>query len=63
MFNAETRSSDDIQKLASVCSTAKQELDKALFARLKMLLSVDSPILDSLVQEAALNSTIILVQK
>jgi phosphatidylinositol 4-kinase len=48
-------------KLASVCCVAAQHLDEDLFAQLRLLLSVESPIWDMLVQEAALKSTIVLV--
>ncbi|KAM5531731.1 hypothetical protein V8D89_014580 [Ganoderma adspersum] len=49
-------------KLAVVCCAALDELDPGLYERLKTLLSADSPILDSMVQEAALKSTSILVR-
>ncbi|KDQ11709.1 hypothetical protein BOTBODRAFT_147082 [Botryobasidium botryosum FD-172 SS1] len=49
-------------KLASLCSIALQELDPHLLSRLKLLLSESSPVLESLVQEAALKATTVLVQ-
>ncbi|KAH8099528.1 atypical/PIKK/PI4K protein kinase [Cristinia sonorae] len=49
-------------KLASVCSIATGQLDKKLYARVKLLLSDESPVSDNLVQEAALKSTAILVR-
>ncbi|EKM55298.1 uncharacterized protein PHACADRAFT_255820 [Phanerochaete carnosa HHB-10118-sp] len=49
-------------KLASVCSAASHNLNKALFARIQLLLSEDSPVSDNLVQEAALKATAILVR-
>ena len=51
------------QKLASICSVALQDLDTALFSRLKALLSDASPVSDALVQEAALEATTVLVHK
>lgn len=49
-------------KLASICCAVSQELDPDVLARLKLLLSMESPIWDMLVQEAALNSTIVVVR-
>ncbi|TBU65484.1 atypical/PIKK/PI4K protein kinase [Dichomitus squalens] len=49
-------------KLAAVCCAALDELDSGLYERLKTLLSSESPIVDSMVQEAALKSTSILVR-
>ncbi|KIP08776.1 hypothetical protein PHLGIDRAFT_29437 [Phlebiopsis gigantea 11061_1 CR5-6] len=49
-------------KIACVCSAASGTLDKALFARIQLLLSEESPVSDILVQEAALKSTAILVR-
>ncbi|KAJ8463246.1 hypothetical protein ONZ51_g10373 [Trametes cubensis] len=49
-------------KLAAVCCAALGELDAGLYDRLKTLLSVDSPIFDNMIQEAALKSTAILVR-
>ncbi|OSD08514.1 atypical/PIKK/PI4K protein kinase [Trametes coccinea BRFM310] len=49
-------------KLAAVCCAASNQLDASLYDRLKTLLSVDSPIFDNLIQEAALKSTAILVK-
>lgn len=51
------------QKLASICSVALKEMNVELLGHVKQLLSEDSPIVDSLVQEAALKSTSVLVQK
>ncbi|KAJ7709476.1 hypothetical protein B0H17DRAFT_1155491 [Mycena rosella] len=48
-------------KLASICSIALHDLDEALYSRLFLLLSDQSPICDNLVQEAALKATIVLV--
>ena len=50
-------------KLATVCTVALQELDQALFSRLKGVLSVESPISDSLVQVTALKTVTVLVQQ
>ncbi|KAG6336316.1 hypothetical protein ID866_2765 [Astraeus odoratus] len=44
-------------KLASICCLATGNLDPDLYARLGLLLSDRSPIIDDLVQEAALKST------
>ncbi|THH29581.1 hypothetical protein EUX98_g4604 [Antrodiella citrinella] len=49
-------------KLASVCSVAIGQLDKKVYARVKLLLSEESPISDNLVQEAALKATAVLVR-
>ncbi|KIJ69126.1 hypothetical protein HYDPIDRAFT_23983 [Hydnomerulius pinastri MD-312] len=49
-------------KLASICSVALGELDSDLYARLGLLLSDSTPIMDNLVQEAALKATTVLVQ-
>ncbi|KAJ3753010.1 hypothetical protein EV360DRAFT_88184 [Lentinula raphanica] len=49
-------------KLASVCSVVLRQLDDKLYARLLLLLSVEAPISDNLVQEAALKATTIIVQ-
>lgn len=51
------------QKLASICSIALQDMDVDLLTKLKQLLSDESPVVDHLVQEAALRSTSVLVQK
>ncbi|KAG8878350.1 phosphatidylinositol-4- kinase [Tulasnella sp. 331] len=48
-------------KLASLCSVALRNLDNALFARLRLLLSESSPLFETLVQEAALSATTVLV--
>ena len=40
-----------------------QELDDDLFTQIKRLLSEHSPVSDHLVQEAAMKSTTVLVQK
>lgn len=50
-------------KLASICSITLHQLDEALYSRLLLLLSDQSPICDNLVQEAALKATIVLVHK
>jgi hypothetical protein len=39
------------------------QLDEALYSRLLLLLSDQSPICDNLMQEAALKATIVLVHK
>ncbi|KIK92048.1 hypothetical protein PAXRUDRAFT_830328 [Paxillus rubicundulus Ve08.2h10] len=49
-------------KLASICSVALGELDSDLYARLGLLLSDSAPIMDNLVQEAALKAMTVLVQ-
>ncbi|TFY82561.1 hypothetical protein EWM64_g1445, partial [Hericium alpestre] len=49
-------------KLSAVCCITRHELDQSLFSRLKVLLSVESPLLDSLVQVAALKAISLLVQ-
>ncbi|EIN07209.1 hypothetical protein PUNSTDRAFT_71064 [Punctularia strigosozonata HHB-11173 SS5] len=49
-------------KLAAVCCAALQTLDPDLYSRLKLLLSEESPISDSLVQESALKATTVIVQ-
>ena len=51
------------QKLAAVCAAAYGALDKALHARIQLLLSEESPVSDNLVQEAALKATSIIVRK
>ena len=50
------------QKLASICSVALGELDPDLYAYLGLLLSDKTPIMDNLVQEAALKAMTVLVQ-
>ncbi|EPQ57891.1 hypothetical protein GLOTRDRAFT_114478 [Gloeophyllum trabeum ATCC 11539] len=49
-------------KLAAVCSVAQRQLNPSLFDHLKLLLSDESPVFDSLVQEAALKATTVLVR-
>ncbi|KAI6131993.1 hypothetical protein EDD16DRAFT_1821529 [Pisolithus croceorrhizus] len=49
-------------KLASICCVAARELDPDLYARLGLLLSDKLPIVDNLVEEAALKSTTVIVQ-
>lgn len=51
------------QKLASVCAVALGALDDSLLSRLRILLSTESPISDSLVQVAALKAITVLVQQ
>ena len=51
------------QKLGTVCAVALRDLDNHLFSRLKVILSMDSPIADSLVQVAALKAVTVLVQQ
>ncbi|KAI6045569.1 hypothetical protein EDC04DRAFT_2888588 [Pisolithus marmoratus] len=50
-------------KLASICCVAIGELDSDLYACLGLLLSDKSPIIDNLVQEAALKSTTVVIQR
>ena len=50
------------QKLASICSVALGELDPDLYEFLCLLLSDKTPIMDNLVQEAALKAMTVLVQ-
>lgn len=50
------------QKLASICSVALGELDPDLYTCLGLLLSDKTPIMDNLVQEAALKAMTVLVQ-
>lgn len=52
-----------LQKLAAVCSAGLGQLDLSLYDRLQTLLSADSPLIDNMVQEAALKSVAILVRK
>ena len=52
-----------LQKLAAVCSVALQEIDEGLLSRIRLLLSEGSPVYDTLVQEAALEAAIVLLQK
>ncbi|CAG8714462.1 6364_t:CDS:2, partial [Acaulospora colombiana] len=49
-------------KIASVCSAALQNLDSALYSRLKLLLGDTSPVYDPFVQEAALEATTMLLR-
>lgn len=51
------------QKLASVCCIALRELDGKLYTSISLLLSVDAPISENLVQEAALKATAVLVRR
>jgi len=51
------------QKLGTVCAVVLRDLDNHLFSRLKVILSMDSPIADSLVQVAALKAVTVLVQQ
>ncbi|KAI0064541.1 hypothetical protein BV25DRAFT_1930940 [Artomyces pyxidatus] len=48
-------------KLGTVCAVTLADLDQSLFSRLKIILSNESPIADSLVQVAALKSVTVLV--
>ncbi|KAI0032206.1 hypothetical protein K488DRAFT_50373 [Vararia minispora EC-137] len=50
------------RKLGTVCTVALRSLDSSLFTRLKVVLSYDSPISDSLVQVTALKTVTVLVQ-
>ncbi|KAH9952080.1 atypical/PIKK/PI4K protein kinase [Amylocystis lapponica] len=49
-------------KLAAVCSSALGKLDTGLHVRLKLILSIESPIDDNLVRESALKATAVLVR-
>ena len=49
--------------MGTVCVVALQDLDSNLFLRLKVILSMDSPISDSLVQVAASKAVTILVRQ
>ncbi|KAI0275884.1 atypical/PIKK/PI4K protein kinase [Russula aff. rugulosa BPL654] len=49
-------------KMGTVCVVALQDLDSNLFLRLKVILSMDSPIADSLVQVAASKAVTVLVR-
>ncbi|KAF9227759.1 hypothetical protein BS17DRAFT_726240 [Gyrodon lividus] len=49
-------------KLGSICSAALGELDSDLYACLGLLLSDSTPIMDNLVQEAALKAMTVLVR-
>ncbi|KAJ7340770.1 hypothetical protein DFH08DRAFT_963626 [Mycena albidolilacea] len=48
---------------ASICSITLHQLDEALYSRLLLLLNDQSPICDTLVQEATLKATIVLMHK
>jgi len=52
-----------LQKLATLCSVALGQPDASLLSRIRILLSENAPIFDAMVQEAALQSLIILVHK
>lgn len=49
--------------MGTVCIVALQDLDSDLFLRLKVILSMDSPIADSLVQVAASKAVTVLVRQ
>ena len=49
--------------MGTVCVVALQDLDSNLFLRLKIILSMDSPIADSLVQVAASKAVTVLVRQ
>jgi phosphatidylinositol 4-kinase len=49
--------------MGTVCVVALQDLDRNLFLRLKVILSMDSPIADSLVQVAASKAVTVLVRQ
>ncbi|KDR73543.1 hypothetical protein GALMADRAFT_227988 [Galerina marginata CBS 339.88] len=49
-------------KLATICCLALREIEEQLYSRILLLLSTDSPISDSLAQEAALKATTVLVR-
>lgn len=49
--------------MGTVCVIALQDLDSNLFLRLKVILSMDSPIADSLVQVAASKAVTVLVRQ
>ena len=62
-FFCDPSAHDFLQKLGSVCSVVLHDLDNNLFSRLKIILSNETTISDSLVQVAALKATTILVQQ
>jgi len=49
--------------MGTVCVVALRDLDSNLFLRLKVILSMDSPIADSLVQVAASKAVTVLVRQ
>jgi len=49
--------------LGTVCVVALRDLDNNLFLRLKVILSLDSPIADSLIQVAASKAVTVLVRQ
>lgn len=51
------------QKLATVCALVLDEIDPTLYDRVKLVLSDKSPVVDAFLQDAALKSSIVLVQK
>lgn len=51
------------KKLATVCSLALDEIDPVLFERVKLILSKEAPVVDAFLQDAALKSATVLVQK
>jgi phosphatidylinositol 4-kinase len=53
----------NLQKLASICCLAQKEIDETLYNQILLLLSMNSPVSDNLVQEAALKSITILVRR
>ena len=51
------------QKLATVCTLVLDEIDLGLYDRVKVILSEGSLIVDAFLQDAALKSATVLVQK
>jgi|SRR6267154_271141 len=49
--------------MGTVCVVALQDLDSNLFLRLKVILGMDSPIADSLIQVAASKAVTVLVRQ
>lgn len=52
-----------LQKLATVCTLALREVDVALYDRVKLILSGESPVVDAYLQDTALKSATVLVRK
>jgi len=51
------------QELGLICCVAMGDFDPELYTQLGLLLSDKAPVIDNLVQEAALKSTTVLVQR
>ena len=52
-----------LQELGLICCVAMGDFDPKLYTQLGLLLSDKAPVIDNLVQEAALKSTTVLVQR